>query len=298
VHIDNVDAAPASLALIVEAKRIRYSATRELSSPFGLRDLLQHRFPGRKKNMSAKRSLMISFSILVAVLLLSFATRQILAQPAAAPAKQQASDVSVCNWLGCKPAAASYSQDDNGNISCAAPLEAAGFRGTFYYNGNAVQPWMASLSAAGHEIGSHLVSHNLNCTMPPSCFPNCTPQSLWQTPYTPADVTAFRQNQIEPNIEAIEAGTGRPVISMAYPCGSTDAARMTAAQSYFVGARGYYDPWDSNFPWIYDTNAATPAEFMNLNSDTYFSTALLDEAMAQGGWHIATMHDYCEGSII
>src|SRR5512138_454183 len=148
--------------------------------------------------MSAKRSLLIGFSVLVVMLALSLAARRILAQPVTAPASQQASEVSVCNWSGCKTAAVSYSQDDAGNIpSCAAPLEAAGFRGTFYYNGNTVQPWMASLSAAGHEIGAHLVDHNLNCVIPPSCFPNCTPQSLWQTPYTQADVTAFRQNQIE-----------------------------------------------------------------------------------------------------
>ena len=249
--------------------------------------------------MSAKRSLLIGFSTVVTILLLSFATRQLLAQPATAPANQQASEVSVCTWSGCKPAAVSYSQDDAGNLNgsnnCQAQLEAAGFRGTFYYDGNTTQPWMAVLSAAGHEIGSHLTSHNQNCTMPPSCFPNCTPQSLWQTPYTPADITAFRQNQIEPNLAAIEAGTGQPVVSMAYPCGSTDAARMTAAQSYFVGARGYYDPWDSNFPWIYDINPATPTEFMNLNADTYFSPALVDKAIAQGGWHVAAIHDYCEG---
>jgi hypothetical protein len=238
-------------------------------------------------------------SAFAAILLLTLGAGQALAAPLGVPASQTGTGVSVCTWLGCKTAAVSYSQDDAGNISggnsCRPQLEAAGFRGTFYYDGNTTQSWMAAFSAAGHEIGSHLVNHNLNCTMPPSCFPNCTPQSLWQTPYTPADVTAFRQNQIEPNIAAIEAGTGRPVVSMALPCGSTDAARMTASQYYFVGVRGYYDSWDSNFPWIYDTNATTPAEFMNLNADTYFSQTLVDRAISQGTWEIATVHDYCEG---
>ncbi len=247
----------------------------------------------------SRKNLIVGLSAIIAIMTIAIATRQSVAHPSAAPASQLASDVAVCTWLGCKTAAVSYTQDDAGNIgganSCRAQLEAAGFRGTFYYDGNTTQPWMSVFSAAGHEVGSHLVNHNQNCTMPPSCFPNCTQQSLWQTPYTAADVIAFRQNQIEPNISAIEAGTGKPVISMAYPCGSTDAARMTAAQSYFVGARGYYDPYDSNFPWIYDVNPQTPAEYMNLNADTYFSQALVDRAINQGAWEIVTIHDYCEG---
>ena len=248
--------------------------------------------------MSTKH-LLIGLSAIVSIVVLAFATSEIVAQPAAAPARQQASDVSVCTWLGCKTAAVSYSQDDAANISgsnsCRPQLEAAGFRGTFYYDGNTTQPWMSVFSAAGHEVASHMVSHNLNCTAPPSCFPNCTPQSLWQTPYTTSTVTTFRQNQLEPNISAIEAGTGKPVVSMAYPCGSTDAARMTGSQYYYVGARGYYDSYDSNFPWIYDINQPTPSEYMNLNADTYYSQSLVDKAISQGGWEIVTVHDYCEG---
>jgi len=217
----------------------------------------------------------------------------------AAPLQQAASQVDVCTWKDCKSGAASYSQDDHSNVSgansCQAPLEAAGLRGTFYYDGTGDPSWMAAVSSAGHEVGSHLTNHTLNCTTPPSCIPDCTPQSLWQTPYTTTDVTAFRQNQIDPNVTAIEGATGQPVVSMAYPCGSTDAARMTAAQYYFVGARGNYDPYDSNFPWIYDVNQSTPTEYMNLNADTYFSQTLVDRAISQGTWEIVTVHDYCEG---
>jgi hypothetical protein len=235
-------------------------------------------------------------AVLGGVLLLAIAAAQ---QVTGAPAAQQSADVSVCTWQGCKTAAVSYSQDDAGNIyganSCRAPLEAAGFRGTFYYDGSTTQPWMSVFSAAGHEVASHLVSHNLNCNMPPSCAPNCTPETLWQTPYTAADVIAFRQNQIEPNIGAIEAGTGRPVVSMAYPCGNADAARMTGAQSYFVGARGYYDQYGSRLNWIFDVNQPTPTEWMNLNADTYFTPALVDQAISQRNWEIVTVHDYCEG---
>ena len=155
--------------------------------------------------------------------------------------------------------------------------------------------WLATLSDAGHEVGSHLANHFLNCTIPPSCFPNCTPESLWQTPYTIADVNNFRQNQIDPSVAAIESVTGKPVVSMAWPCGSTDAGRMTAAQSYFVGVRGYFDAYDSNLTWVYDVNAATPVEFMNMNSDTEFTQAFVDEARYNGSWEIVTVHDVCPG---
>jgi hypothetical protein len=252
-----------------------------------------------RRSILARRIVLSAVIIVAGVLLIGLTTQPILAAPLGAPASQTGTGVSVCTWLGCKTAAVSYSQDDAGNISggnsCRPQLEAAGFRGTFYYDGNTTQSWMATFSAAGHEIGSHLVNHNLNCTMPPSCFPDCTPHSLWQTPYTEADVTAFRQNQLEPNIAAIEAGTGRPVVSMAWACGNTDAARMTASQYYFVGARGYFDQWGSNLTWLSDVNQSTPVEFMNLNSDTYFSESLVDRAISQGTWEIATIHDYCAG---
>ncbi len=252
--------------------------------------------------MSSRILRLLSLSAAVFIAIIGVAvTRSALAAPTLRPAAQGNPYVEVCTWLDCKTGAVSYSQDDYNNIdpasgnSCQSALEDAGLRGTFYYNGIVSPSMLIALSAAGHEIGSHLVNHNTNCTIPPSCFPTCTITSLWQTPYTTTDVDNFRQDQIDPNVSLIESTTGQPVVSMAYPCGSTDAARMTAAQSYFVGVRGYYDPYDSNLPWIYDINTSTPAEFMNLNADTYFSPELVDRAMNEGGWEIVTVHDYCEG---
>ncbi len=75
----------------------------------------------------------------------------------------------------------------------------------------------------------------------PACFNTCTKKSLAALPVVPADVQAYRLNQLEPNIAAIETGTGKPVLSLAWPCGCTDPSRWEAAENYYLGARGYYD---------------------------------------------------------
>jgi hypothetical protein len=130
---------------------------------------------------------------------------------------------------------------------------------------------------------------------PPVCEPNCTLADLRLTPYSPTVVNNFRTDQIDPNVIAIEAGTGKPAVSMAYPCGSTDANRMAASEPYFLGARGYYDPYDgADFPWITDTNAAILPDAMLLNSDNgVHDLLLIDRAINEGQWAIFTMHDYC-----
>ncbi len=246
-------------------------------------------------------------ALLITTILAAFigvaVTHSAIAAPALRPNEQTVSPVpDVCTWLDCKSGAISYSQDDDGNVnssnSCQAPLEAAGFRGTFYYNGTNTEPWMAAVSAAGHEVGSHWADHARNCTTPPSCFEwpgGCTPENLWLTPYTEEELTWYRQYQIEPNVTAIETATGKPVVSTAYPCGCTDAARMTAAQYYFASARGYLNPWDCHLLWMYDVNQSTPAEYMNLNSDLNFSTDFVDRAVSEGIWDIVVMHDVCMG---
>ncbi|CAG0936972.1 hypothetical protein TFLX_05873 [Thermoflexales bacterium] len=252
------------------------------------------------------RLLSISAAIFLAVISVAV-TRSVLATPALRPAAQGNAYVEVCTWLDCKTGAVSYSQDDANNIvpysvntntnSCQIDLENAGLRGTFYYNGGSSPDWLTTLSDAGHEVGSHLVNHDLNCAMPPACAPTCTLETLLQIPYTITDVNSFRQGQIDPNVAAIESRTGKPVVSMAYACGNADPGRMAAAQSYFAGVRSYYEPlpWGSNLTWIYDVNTPTPDEFMLLNADWYFHQALVDSAVNENGWDIITVHDYCEG---
>jgi hypothetical protein len=202
--------------------------------------------------------------------------------------------VGVCTWESCKSGAASFTIDDGATI-CRTEMEAAGFRGTYFYNGASTEPWFAAYSASGHEIGSHLTDHMKNCTRRPKGFPDLTPKTLRKIPYAPQEVAAFRASQIEPNITAIEAGTGKPVVSMAWPCGSTDAGRMAAAAHVFLGSRGYYDPWDSNLQWVQDVNDATPIEFQNLNAADHYDQTFIDRAISEGKWAIITTHEVCTG---
>ncbi|HEY3291452.1 MAG TPA: polysaccharide deacetylase family protein, partial [Anaerolineae bacterium] len=199
-----------------------------------------------------------------------------------------ARNVDICTWKDCKQSAASWS-DDDGNNNCRADLEAAGFRGTYYYNGNTTQDWFATYSAAGHEIGSHTVSHLCYSAC---CGGSCTLDSLWQCPFTQDDVTAYRQNQFEPNIDAIEAGTGKPVVTGAWPCGCTDSARMTAASAYLLAERGYND---CGCGFTQDINNTTPAEFMNMNGLHAYDQTFIDRAINEGKWAIVTSHGLCDG---
>ena len=200
----------------------------------------------------------------------------------------QAREVDVCTWKGCKPAAASWSNDDS-NSNCTSDLVAAGFRGTFYVNGSTPQQWYTDYSAAGHEIGAHTVSHPCYGAC---CGSTCTPDNIWQCPYTQTEVNAYRTDQFDPNVAAIETSTGTPVLSGAWPCGCTDAGRMTAAMSYFLGVRGYNDCGCS---WVQDNNASTPIMFMNLNGLHAYDQTYIDRAITDGTWTIVTSHGACDG---
>lgn len=243
------------------------------------------------KRMTYLASIVIAFGAL-----LTLAVQHSLAAPLAAPTNEP---VSVCTWLGCKPGALSYTQDDASNVfgefSCRPHLEAAGFRGTFFFDGTSVTTtWMADYVAAGHEIGAHLASHLAN-SYAPACHPNCTLMGLRQTPTTTEAIASFRSDQIDPSVSLIESETGRPVVSMAYPFGAADANRMTAAELYFLGARGYFNPDFANFPWITGVNAATPPDAMLISSDDLSWQTLIQTAINENKWAVLTMHDYCFG---
>ena len=236
--------------------------------------------------MMFKKTVVVA-GILTAIVLLSLVTFQAVANSLG----QVASDLGVCTWLNCKTGAGSFSIDD-GIQACKIDLENAGFRGTYYVNGSTKQNWYATYTAAGHEIGAHNVTHT---TLPVACFPNCTMPGLWQTPSTAQDITNYRLTEWEPNIASIEISTGKPVVSGAWPYGQADANRFYASLPYFVGVRGYFDPWDSNFTWIQNLELPTPQEFLNLNSIAAYDQSYVDLAAAQGGWVNIVSHGDCTG---
>jgi hypothetical protein len=211
-------------------------------------------------------------------------------------------DVIVCPWLGCKPGAASYSVDDGGTVG-NNEMVAAGFRGTYYYDGNGANPNpisnMVAVSNNGHEVGSHLLDHSANCNLPPACTPDtCTPTNLFDPVYiNSTEVTNFRTNQIEPNIQAIESAINKPVITIAWPCGVTDTNRGAAASYYVLSARGYYDFYSNNFTWMMDLSDPTPALPMAINTvDTgHYNISYIKNAINQGKWLIITAHDSTVG---
>ncbi len=202
----------------------------------------------------------------------------------------QAREVDICTWKDCRQGAASWSIDD-GNSSCRTELEAAGIRGTFFYNGSSTPSWFSTYSTAGHEIASHTVGHPCNT---PACSPNCTAESLAAIPVDASVENSYRINQFEPNIAAIEAGTGLPVLTAAWPCGCTDPSRWTAAQSYVLGARGYYD-YIAELAWLEDVNLPTPANLFNLNTAHTYRQDFVDQAYTEGKWSTTTSHGSCDG---
>jgi hypothetical protein len=202
----------------------------------------------------------------------------------------QPRDVDVCTWKDCRKGAASWSIDD-GISGCLSNLTAAGIHGTYYYNGVTTNSWFSTYSAAGMEIASHTVSHPCDT---PGCSPTCTPASLAAIPVDPAVVSAYRLNQLEPNIAAIQAGTNQPVLSLAWPCGCSDPSRWSAASYYYLGARGYSD-YVANLTWLEDVNLPTPFNIFNLNTAAAYRQDFVDQAYAEGKWSITTSHGSCDG---
>jgi len=226
----------------------------------------------------------------VSIILIIFATLTVFSGKTVF-AQQGTPEVGVCTWAGCKTAAASFSYDDSVN-TCRAEMEAEGFRGTYYHIGSDSPSWLTTYSAAGHEIGLHTTSHNLYV---PACFPNCTQQSLLEIPYTEEELNVYRTYELEQNIQAVETATGLPVLSMAWPYGATDAKRMTAATFYLLGVRGFYDPVDSNFPWVQGLTPVTPPDFFNFNSITLFNYEYVEQAIFQKNWVNIVSHGSCDG---
>ena len=179
--------------------------------------------------------------------------------------------VKVTTWKDGKDAAMSVSVDD-GNSSGFDVLQTNGFYGTYVCNGTSPPSFYSGYFNAGMELGSHLVNH--------PCY------------LVSDDI--LRIEEIEPNILGICTNTPQPcqdLITLVWPCGTTNYREQAVASKYFLGARGYY---------INQLEDATPENFMNLksfnsNGDPWqlppadFIT-LVDIAIAQKKWFNLVLH--------
>jgi regulation of enolase protein 1 (concanavalin A-like superfamily) len=209
-----------------------------------------------------KFPLMVSFLCVLSILLLGVVV--VNAQ----------SPITVSIWKDAHRGALSVSVDD-GYTSCSSQLTANGFEGTYFYDGTSPYSSWGNLYNAGMELGSHTANHPCNAI----------------------DDNSLRYQEIEPNIDAICAGTPQPcnyLISMAWPCGYTNSTEETVALDYFLSARGY----NHN-----QLEEPTPSDFMNLksfNSHVHkpyppddFKT-IVDAAEQTGKWANLVFHSTCD----
>ena len=178
--------------------------------------------------------------------------------------------VTATTWKDGKDGAMSVCVDD-GESSGFSVLQSSGFQGTYVSNGTSPPPFYPQYYNAGMELGSHLVNH--------PCY------------YVTDDV--LRYQEIEPNIAGICNNTPQPcqnLITMVWPCGTTNDREQAIASEYFLSARGY------NINQLED---ATPENFMNLKSyNSHEHTpyppsdlkTVVDLAISQRRWFNLVLH--------
>jgi peptidoglycan/xylan/chitin deacetylase (PgdA/CDA1 family) len=159
-------------------------------------------------------------------------------------ATAQAIDARIAKFDGDRPAAISYTFDDNlrDQFTLAVPmLDEVGFKGTFFViagktaetpavgeakkeDGNVRNLWggiswpeLRQMADAGHEVASHTWSH----------------ASL--TRLSPEEVDA----QFAKACEAIQARVGRPALTVAFPGNGSNSQVQAAALKHHVAFRAY-----------------------------------------------------------
>jgi peptidoglycan/xylan/chitin deacetylase (PgdA/CDA1 family) len=176
-------------------------------------------------------------------------------------------------WPRFAEAAVSFTFDDGADAQFsdgAALLEACGFRGTFFVP-LAAREYPVDFeaarrcAAAGHEIGSHTVTH----------------------PHLPKLSDAELERELGESAAGLETKFGRPVPTLAYPYFEYDARVKAAAARHYVLARGR-----GKRP-----APAVPRDRYEVPSDTirHFNTAeqlrrRVEKAMAVRGWCVHTLH--------
>jgi peptidoglycan/xylan/chitin deacetylase (PgdA/CDA1 family) len=183
------------------------------------------------------------------------------------PAKQ-------CGWPGGARAAVSLTYDDAmaSQLRYAVPvLERHGLKATFFLSGKNVAEF-SPLAKAGHELGSHTVTHPCN-----------------------ADLAALTLDEMGSELDASIADvhglgtTGK--LTFAYPCGQTRVAR---SESYIPLVKQRYRAARGVAAAVAEPGSvdlfSVPALFPPTSSDGSDLLAFVEGAVASGGWAVIGVH--------
>jgi len=197
-----------------------------------------------------------------------------------------AADHTVTRWHGGKGSAVSVTFDDGlySQASVGASLmNERGFKGTFYIMSAAGwnewptywQDWQ-NVAAAGHEIGSHTVSH--------------------------AHLAELSQGdaryQLRESRKTIEANIDLPAgMTIAYPYGESNDTVEAITAEYYIAGR---DVWSPGYMNYYSEDSTDPVDFYAIGSaafdypdlTTYDRLATYtDTAEAENAWFIPHIHE-------
>ena len=194
------------------------------------------------------------------------------------PAASSTSAAKQCSWPGGARAAVSLTYDDAmaSQLRYAVPvLERHGLKATFFLSGKNLAEFSA-LAKAGHELGSHTVTHPCN-----------------------ADLASLSLDDMAAELDASISDlhglgtTGK--LTFAYPCGQTRLARSESyiplVQQRYRAARGVAAAVAE--PASVDL-FSVPALFPPTSSDGSDLLAFVDRAVSTGGWAVIGMHGVSE----
>jgi peptidoglycan-N-acetylglucosamine deacetylase len=222
-------------------------------------------------------------TITIAIVLVGHALASARAQPTAATA-----------WPGGASMALSLSFDDGreSQVTEGLPVFARhGAKVTLYVVPSAVERkldgWKQA-AAAGHEIGSHSLTHS------------CSGNFLFSRQKALEDhsIARMRQELVTANRRITEL-LGVTPRTFAYPCGQTFVGRGRQTQSYvpliaemFIAGRGWLDE-AANDPSYVDLAQTTGVEMDG--KDFAQIRPLLDEARKTGAWLVLAGHEIGAG---
>ncbi|MGV3519809.1 polysaccharide deacetylase family protein [Luteitalea sp.] len=206
----------------------------------------------------------------------------------------QAPAATAMAWPGGARMALSLSFDDGreSQVTEGLPVFARhGARATFYVVPSAVERrldgWKQA-AAAGHEIGSHSLTHS------------CSGNFLFsrQKALEEHSLERMRDELVTANRRIVEL-LGVTPRTFAYPCGQTFVGRGRGTQSYvpiiaelFVAGRGWLDE-AANDPSYVDLAQTMGVEMDG--KDFAQVQPLLDEARTRGAWLVLAGHDIGAG---